>query len=656
MKRCAALIACVVLCVVLVAVHPLAAQMRPGSVSIGVGGGVAKYYGEFTDDLFGLSGEGTIGFTPWKYLTVGLGVSVSELQWRVTADKMARYPGYFGAGSVLGDQYPGTLATIEDRSTSRATSYELSLAVNLLPDEAVVPYVGAAAGLLTWSPTNAYEHTALPNNSIQVYDRLVGVFPVFAGFHWFVTDDISLGAKAAYRFTLTPYLDDLFPRGASHDEYATISGGMTFHIAGDRDPDGDGLSTPDERRAGTDPQRVDTDGDGLNDFEEVRVHHSDPLKSDTDGDNLSDFEEVSYFNSSPVKADTDGDGLTDEREVAAGSNPRSPDSDGDGVTDVDEISVHRTKPTVKDTDDDGIIDGEEVTIHGTNPLKPDTDNDGLTDGEEIIDHLTNPLQIDTDNDGLTDGTEVLSHRTNAAHPDTDNDRLTDGDEVYRYKTDPKSADTDRDGLTDADEVSCRYQTNPLNPDTDHDGVVDSKDKTPAEKCAGCGGGGVPPYESGSQAEPPKAEPASPPAPTPPPAAKPRKKFAKDIRFKLDSDEFDLTAPETRQNLEELLAYMQESCDNLSVMIEGHASSEGPADRNRDLSDLRARRVQAWLLEQGVPAAKIRGAIGYGSAQPRVKEPSPAAARKMSRERLEDIRRLNRRIEVAVLRDCETSNG
>lgn len=142
-----------------------------------------------------------------------------------------------------------------------------------------------------------------------------------------------------------------------------------------------------------------------------------------------------------------------------------------------------------------------------------------------------------------------------------------------------------------------------------------------------------------------------PKPVVAPPVKKRTSFAKDIRFKVSTDEFDFEQPETAKNLNELLTYMQESCEELQVMVEGHASADGPAQRNKDLSELRAQKVRQWLLEQGVAQSKIRGAVGYGSAMPRVKEPAPAKAKKMTKEELETIRRQNRRIEVAVLKEC-----
>lgn len=58
------------------------------------------------------------------------------------------------------------------------------------------------------------------------------------------------------------------------------------------DPDGDGLTSEEEKAAGTDPKVSDTDNDGLSDGEEVKIWHTNPLKADTDGDGFSDGVEV----------------------------------------------------------------------------------------------------------------------------------------------------------------------------------------------------------------------------------------------------------------------------------------------------------------------------------------------------------------------------
>jgi hypothetical protein len=66
------------------------------------------------------------------------------------------------------------------------------------------------------------------------------------------------------------------------------------------DPDGDGLTTDQEVALGTDPLKADTDGDGLNDGDEVNMYHTNPLL-----------------------ADSDTDGQADGLEIMAGTNPTS---------------------------------------------------------------------------------------------------------------------------------------------------------------------------------------------------------------------------------------------------------------------------------------------------------------------------------------------
>lgn len=72
--------------------------------------------------------------------------------------------------------------------------------------------------------------------------------------------------------------------------------------AGFEDLDGDGISNREERKLGSDAQRVDSDFDGLGDFAEIRQ----------------------YF-TSPTLVDSDGDGAWDGEEVAAGTDPGNPE-------------------------------------------------------------------------------------------------------------------------------------------------------------------------------------------------------------------------------------------------------------------------------------------------------------------------------------------
>lgn len=85
------------------------------------------------------------------------------------------------------------------------------------------------------------------------------------------------------------------------------------------DADGDGLTDDEESLIGTDPNDVDTDDDGLEDYEEVYPgddgYITNATNPDTDGDGLSDWEEINEgedtFITDPTNADTDGDGKDD---------------------------------------------------------------------------------------------------------------------------------------------------------------------------------------------------------------------------------------------------------------------------------------------------------------------------------------------------------
>ena len=68
------------------------------------------------------------------------------------------------------------------------------------------------------------------------------------------------------------------------------------------DNDRDGLKNPDEQRLGTDPNRRDSDDDGLDDGDEVKRWNTDPLEADTDGDGVTDGEEVQNGRD-PLKSD-----------------------------------------------------------------------------------------------------------------------------------------------------------------------------------------------------------------------------------------------------------------------------------------------------------------------------------------------------------------
>jgi len=88
---------------------------------------------------------------------------------------------------------------------------------------------------------------------------------------------------------------------------------------------------------------LDSDSDGLNDYEEQYIYHTDPKNPDTDKDDYNDGEEI-LNRYSPlqaklkmVEADTDKDGLNDEWELRIGVDLTDPDTDKDGYEDGLEV-------------------------------------------------------------------------------------------------------------------------------------------------------------------------------------------------------------------------------------------------------------------------------------------------------------------------------
>ncbi len=236
-----------------------------------------------------------------------------------------------------------------------------------------------------------------------------------------------------------------------------------------KDADHDGLVNFLEG-CGTD-KKVDSDGDGLNDYQEVIIYHTSPCSKDSDGDGLTDYQEVRIYHTNPLKEDTDGDKLSDYVEIFKyRTNPLRRDTDGDGLSDYEEVKVYHTNPLKADTDNDGLNDYQEIKVYHTDPFNKDTDGDGLPDGLEVK-KCSSPLAMDTDHDGISDYKEVMVYHTSPCSKDTDKDGIGDYKEIFIYHTNPVKKDTDGDGLSDYKEIFV-YHTNPRDPDTDKDGLID----------------------------------------------------------------------------------------------------------------------------------------------------------------------------------------
>lgn len=251
----------------------------------------------------------------------------------------------------------------------------------------------------------------------------------------------------------------------------------------------------------TDPNSIDTDGDGISDNYELFIFLTDPTAEDSDGDGMPDGWEIYESGTDPLvndaTGDTDEDGLSNVEEYNHGTYPYIQDSDGDGLSDGAEVNTHGSDPTLKDTDSDEMPDGWEVEYGldpasdadafldldsdslmnvweyrlGLLPQNTDSDGNGTADGDE-----------DRDYDGLTNAQEIGVHGTDPAQPDTDLDGLNDGWEI-KYgllalidnltdgtANNNPDADPDTDGLKNSEEE--QIDSNPFSSDTDGDGFSD----------------------------------------------------------------------------------------------------------------------------------------------------------------------------------------
>lgn len=89
----------------------------------------------------------------------------------------------------------------------------------------------------------------------------------------------------------------------------------------------------------------DSDGDNVSDYNEENIYYTDPNKSDTDGDSINDGDEIKnktsprYKNKKMIEVDSDKDYLNDYWEILIGTNLMNADTDGDLFLDGTEVKA-----------------------------------------------------------------------------------------------------------------------------------------------------------------------------------------------------------------------------------------------------------------------------------------------------------------------------
>lgn len=104
-----------------------------------------------------------------------------------------------------------------------------------------------------------------------------------------------------------------------------------------------------------------------------------------------------------------------------------------------------------------------------------------------------------------------------------------------------------------------------------------------------------------------------------------------LLFQKNSDE--LFDSESRENVAKVAKLLKDlNTNGASFAIEGHASAEGDAQHNFELSRQRAAKIQALLHDHGVPSEELSRVEGFGSQHAQFQDPQAASESQLQQDR------------------------
>ena len=288
--------------------------------------------------------------------------------------------------------------------------------------------------------------------------------------------------------------------------------------------------------------------------------------------------------------------------------------------------------------------GEQLNVNISTSLRSSQEtSDAYNHLQHIVGLSYNFGAGDADGDGISDKKdecpEIPGLKEFNGCPDTDGDGIPDTKDNCPEEPGSEELqgcpDKDGDGVADKDDACPDSPGSPeMNgcPDSDNDGVGDDLDRCPDQpgeiENNGCpwadaDGDGVPdkddncPDNAGSATNN-----GCPDEPTD--LISFIKSDTNRILFPANSSKLDSSDKEILNKLNELLSQYP----NSKILIEGHASSDGPENFNQSLSELRAESVKSYLVELGVSENRL-STIGYGEMKP-IEDNKTSKGRKQNR--------------------------
>lgn len=313
--------------------------------------------------------------------------------------------------------------------------------------------------------------------------------------------------------------------------------------------------------------------------------------------------------------DRDKDGIPDKKDQCPDNYGLAiylgcPDSDNDSIPDKDDkcpnIFGLKSLTGCPDKDKDGITDAEDNCPDDSGLVEfkgcPDKDGDKIIDKEDDCPDIPGLAEFkgcpDKDSDGIPDRNDdcpdVAGPKEFFGCPDKDGDKIIDKNDNC----------PDEPGV--AENKGCPW------PDTDKDGILDKDDACPDKP-------GVPELKGC------------------PPAPKLTAKEEKIIQKAFSNLEFatgkDIIRPKSYPSLNELAGLMKQHPDWI-LTLSGHTDNQGDPQKNRVLSEKRAKAVAQYLIKKGVKPENII-TEWFGDTKPIADNSTPQGRQK------------NRRVEMKI---------